>query len=93
MTTVNRRPAAAELDAAEALLRRLAAEHGIHGLRHGDEPGEVVGDLDAGRTYFDVAAFEDGIEAQIGWRPELVVASAPGAGPGRVIGAAGTHAA
>jgi len=82
------RPQPEQLDAAQSLLERLAGEHGLSQLRHGDEFGEVVAVVADGRTYFDVVAFEDAVEGRLGWRPEVVSAAAPGARPGRAIGAA-----
>lgn len=82
------RPEAAQLDAAQALLERVAAEHGLSHLRHGDEFGEVVADVAEGRSYFDVVAFEEAVEGRLGWRPSVVSAAAPGARPGRPVGAA-----
>jgi len=81
------RPEPAQVDAARALLERLAAVHGLSQLRHGDEFGEIVAVVAAGRTYFDVVAFEDAVEGRLGWRPDVVSAAAPGACPGRAVGA------
>ncbi len=39
------RPEAVQLDAAHELLERLAGEHGLSHLRHGDEFGEIVADV------------------------------------------------
>jgi len=75
------------LDAAHELLERLAGEHGLSQLRHGDEFGEIVAVVAAGRGYFDVVAFEDAFEGRLGWRPDVVSAAAPGARPGRPVGA------
>ena len=77
------RPEAAQLDAAQALLERVAAEHGLSHLRHGDEFGEVIADVAEGRSYFDVVAFEQAAEGRLGWRPSVMFAEAPGARPGR----------
>lgn len=77
-----RRPEPEELDLASDLLWRLADEHGLSGLRFGSEPGELVADVGSDRTYFDVAAFEDAVEARLGWRPTVVSSGAPGARPG-----------
>jgi hypothetical protein len=82
------RPEAAQLDAAHELLERLAAEHGLANLRHGDEFGEVVADVADGRSYFDVVAFEEAVEGRLGWRPNVVSSASPGARPGRPVGAA-----
>ena len=81
------RPEPAQLDAAHELLARLAGEHGLSQLRHGDEFGEIVAVVADGRTYFDVVAFEDAVEGRLGWRPDVVSAAAPGARPGRAVGA------
>jgi len=81
------RPEPAQVDAARALLERLAAVHGLSQLRHGDEFGEIVAVVAEGRTYFDVVAFEDAVEGRVGWRPDVVSAAAPGARPGRAVGA------
>ncbi|MHB8294465.1 MAG: hypothetical protein ACYDH5_07515 [Acidimicrobiales bacterium] len=77
-----RRPEPEELDLAADLLGRLADEHGLFSLRLGSEPGELVADVAVDRTYFDVVAFEDDVEARLGWRPALVPSGAPGARPG-----------
>ncbi len=77
-----RRPEVEELDLAADLLGRLADEHGLSSLRHGSEAGELVADVGAERTYFDVIAFEDEVEARLGWRPAVVSSGAPGARPG-----------
>ncbi len=82
------KPEAAQLDAAHELLKRLAAEHGLSHLRHGDEFGEVVADVAEGRSYFDVVAFEDAVEGRLGWRPNMVSSAASGARSGRPVGAA-----
>lgn len=82
------KPEATQLDAAHELLERLAGEHGLSHLRHGDEFGEVVADVAEGRTYFDVVAFEEAVEGRLGWRPSVVSSAAPGTRPGRPIGAA-----
>lgn len=82
------RPAQKELDAAHELLERLAAEHGLRNLRHGDEFGEVVAEVEEGRSYFDVVAFEEAVEGRLGWRPDVVPAGTPGARPGRPVRAA-----
>lgn len=87
------RPDEHELDAAHQLLSRFASEHGLSDLRHGERPGEVIARVDAGRTYFDVVAFEDDVEGRLGWRPDVVPSGAPDARPGRPIRAVGTHAA
>lgn len=79
---VIRRPELEDLDVAADLLWRLADEHGLSGLRFGSEPGEVVVDVGSDRTYFDVVAFEDDVEARLGWRPAVVSSGAPGARPG-----------
>ncbi len=77
-----RRPEPEELDLAADLLGRLADDHGLSGLRHGSEPGELVADVGVDRTYFDIVAFEDDVEARLGWRPAVVPSGAPGARPG-----------
>lgn len=82
------KPEAAQLDAAHELLERLAVEHGLSHLRHGDEFGEIVADVAEGRSYFDVVAFEEAVEGRLGWRPNVVSSAAPGARPGRPVGAA-----
>ncbi|MEX1163833.1 MAG: hypothetical protein WEB03_09650 [Nitriliruptor sp.] len=87
------RPEVRELDAAHRLLSRLADERGLSNLRHGDGAGEVVADVEQGRTYFDIVAFEDDVEGRLGWRPEVVDAEAPGARPGRAVGTGQSHAA
>jgi hypothetical protein len=53
----------------------------------------VVADLDEGRSYFDIVAFKDAVEGRLGWRPDVVVSTAPGALPTRPIGSDGAHAA
>lgn len=58
------KPEAAQLDAAHALLERLATEHGLAHLRHGDEFGEIVADVAEGRSYFDVVTFEEAVEGR-----------------------------
>ena len=87
------RPEAREMDAAHQLLAHFAAKHGLTNLRHGDGPGEVIVDVEAGRTYFDVVSFEDDIQGTVGWRPDVVPSGAPDAKPGRPIGTASTSAA
>lgn len=82
------KPTEHELDAAHELLGRLASEHGLLNLRHGDEFGEVVADVSEGRSYFDVVAFEEAVEGRLGWRPNVVSSGAPGARPGRPVRAA-----
>lgn len=82
------KPDVAQLDAAHELLERLGDEHGLSHLRHGDEFGEVVADIADGRSYFDVVAFEEAVEGRLGWRPNVVSLAAPGARPGRPVGAA-----
>lgn len=77
-----RRPEPEDLELAADLLWRLAAEHGLFGLRVGSEPGELVVDVGGDRTYFDVVGFEDDVEARLGWRPAVVPSGAPGARPG-----------
>ena len=91
--TLMTRPTAHDLDAASVLLNRLAREHGLSNLRHGADPGEIVADLEGERSYFAVIAFEDAVEGRVGWRPDAVPAGAPGARPGRLVGADGTHVA
>lgn len=82
------RPDPTQLDTAAELLQRLAAEHGLSNLRHGDEFGEVIADVADGRSYFDVVTFEDAVEGRLGWRPNVVPSAASGARPGRPVGAA-----
>jgi hypothetical protein len=77
-----------EIDAAQQLLERLASGHGLSNLRHGDEVGEIVADVQEGRSYFDVVAFEEEVEGRLGWRPNVVSSAAPGARPDRRVGAA-----
>jgi len=86
------RPQAAQFDAAQALLERVAAEHGLSHLRHGDEFGEVIADVAEGRSYFVVVASEQAVEGRLGWRPSAVSAAAPGARPGCPGAAANTVA-
>lgn len=81
-------PDATQLDAAAELLHRLAAEHGLSNLRHGDEFGEIVAEVADGRSYFDVVSFENAVEGRVGWRPNVVPSAASGARPGRPVGAA-----
>lgn len=76
------RPDVEDLLGAAGLLGKLAASHGLSNLRLGDEPGEVVVDVAAERTYFDIVAFEDEVEARLGWRPTVTSSGAPGARPG-----------
>ena len=87
-----RRPEPEELDLAADLLWRLAGEHGLASLQVGSEPGELVADVGSDRTYFDVVAFEDDVEARLGWRPAVVPSGAPGARPGSRL-VRRTHAA
>lgn len=87
-----RRPDVAQLDAAHALLERLGEEHGLSRLRHGEEFGEVVADVAVGRSSFDVVAFEESVEGRQGWRTAVVSSAAPGARPGRPVGAASSVA-
>ena len=87
-----RRPEPEELDLATGLLGRLAHDHGLSNLRHGSEPGELVADVGGDRTYFDVVAFEDDVEARLGWRPAVVPSGAAGARPGSKLERR-THAA
>jgi hypothetical protein len=82
------RPDRGQLDAAAELLSRLATEHGLSNLRHGDEFGEIVADVESDRTYFDIVAFEEAVEGRLGWRPDVVPSSASGAQPDRQVGAA-----
>jgi hypothetical protein len=88
-----RHPETADLDGASDLLARLAATHGLTNLRHGSESGEIVADVDQGRSYFDVVAFEVEVEGRLGWRPDVVPSGAPGARPGQPVGAGGRSAA
>ena len=44
-------------------------------------PGELVVAVGDGRTYLDIAAFEDEVESRLGWRPSVVPSSTPGARP------------
>lgn len=92
-TVAPERPEAREMDAAHQLLAHFAAKHGLSNLRHGDGPGEVIVDVEEGRTYFDVVSFEDDVGGTFGWRPDVVPSGAPDANPGRPIGAADTNAA
>ena len=87
------RPEAREMDAAHQLLVHLAAKHGLSNLRHGHVPGEVIVEVDAGRSYFDVVSFENDVQGTVGWRPDVVPSGAPDAKPGRPIGTADTSAA
>lgn len=87
------RPETNELDAAHELLAHFADKHGLVNLRHGDGLGQVIADVAAGRTYFDVVAFELDVEGRMGWRPDVVPSGAPAAKPGRPIGSADTSAA
>jgi hypothetical protein len=51
-------PASPELlDRFAAVLATLGARHGLSNFRHGEE-GEVVADVEPGRTYFDLGRFE-----------------------------------
>lgn len=60
-----RRPEPEDLELAADLLWRLAAEHGLFGLRVGSEPGELVVDVGGDRTYFDVVGFEDDVKLDL----------------------------
>jgi hypothetical protein len=82
---VSRRPNVQELEAAAELLWRLAADHGMSNLHVAQDPGELVVAVGEGRTYFDIAAFEDEVESRLGWRPSVVPSSAPGARPGKSL--------
>jgi hypothetical protein len=74
------RPSDEDLHRAAELLGDLAGRHGLANLRLG-QPGQLVVDVAAERTYLDVVAFEDAVEATLGWRPEVVPSGAEGAKP------------
>jgi hypothetical protein len=84
-----RRPTADELDTANEMLVAVAREHGLANLRHGEQPGELVVDVDDRRDYFDVA-FMDDVEGRVGFRPDVLSSGAPAACSGRSVGSAGT---
>lgn len=88
-----RRPTIEELDAASDMLVAVAREHGLTDVRHGREPGQLVVGAEPGRGYFDVVRFAAEVEGQLGFRPEVLAASAPAVEPGRPIGRPDTHAA
>ena len=75
------------LDAAQVLLEWLSGEHGLSQLCHGAEFVEVLAVFADGRTRFDVVRFEDVVAGRLGRRPKVVSAAAPGACPGRAVGA------
>jgi|GEM_PF-2346697 len=81
------RPSDEELQQAASLLGDLAGRHGLANLRLGD-PGQLVVDVAEDRTYFDVVAFEDAVEATLGWRPDVIPSGAEAPNPrGPVTGA------
>jgi hypothetical protein len=77
-----RRPTRAQLEAAAEMLWRLASLRGLSNLRLGQDPDELVADIEPGHTYFDVVAFEQDVEGRLGWRPAVVLSGAPGARAG-----------
>lgn len=73
-------PASMELlDRFAAVLADLGTRHGLSNLRHGGA-GVVVADVDAGRTYLDLARFELEAESLLGASLCVVSADAPRAG-------------
>jgi hypothetical protein len=66
------------LDRYAAVLVDLGKRHGISHLRHGG-PGTVVADVEAGRTYFDLARFEMEARALLDHDVALVASDAPAA--------------
>ena len=82
MTTV---PTPDQIDTAARLLHDLAAPYGLTRLHHGDEPGEIVADVEPGRTYMDIARFELDIEDRFGWAINVTSARAPRARAGPAI--------
>ena len=82
---MSRRPNVEELEAAAQLLWRLAADNGMSDLHVAQDPGELVVAVGEGRTYLDIAAFEDEVESRLGWRSSVVPSSAPGARPAQSL--------
>lgn len=68
-----------QLDRHVAVLRNLAAKHGLSNLRHSTRPGTLVADVDRGRTYFDLARFEVEAEAILRATVYVLPAGAPAA--------------
>ena len=83
-------PASEELlDRFAAVLANLGARHGLSNLRHGGA-GTVVADVEAGRTYLDLARFELEAESLLGTSLTVVSSDAPRAdrivaGPLRLV--------
>ena len=67
------------LDRFAAVLADLGARHGLSNLRHGGA-GTVVADVEAGRTYLDLARFELEAESLLGTSFTVVSSDAPRAG-------------
>lgn len=61
------------------VLAVLAGTHGLSDLALGDNPGELVATVAAGRTYFDVARFEMAVIDTLGFTVFLTPSTAPGA--------------
>ncbi len=64
------------LDRFAAVLVGLGACHGLSNLRHGGA-GTVVADVEAGRTYLDLARFELEAESLLGTSLTVVSSDAP----------------
>ncbi|MGH3937814.1 MAG: hypothetical protein ACRDTG_04140 [Pseudonocardiaceae bacterium] len=80
------------LDRFAAVLVDLGTRHGLANLRHGGA-GTVVADVEAGRTYLDLARFELEAESLLGTSLTVVSSDAPRAdrivaGPLRSVDAA-----
>lgn len=71
------------LDRFAAVLVGLGARHGLSNLRHGGA-GTVVADVEAGRTYLDLARFELEAESLLGTSLTVVSSDAPRAD--RIVG-------
>jgi hypothetical protein len=61
------------------LLRVLGEQHGLTGLALGDRQGELIADLERGKTGFDVARFELEVMDMIGRDVQVTVTGAPAA--------------
>ncbi len=80
------------LDRFAAVLADLGTRYGLSNLRHGGA-GTVVADVEAGRTYLDLAQFELEAESLLGSSLTVVSSDAPRAsrivaGPLRSVDAA-----
>jgi hypothetical protein len=70
------------LDRFAAVLGGLGARHGLSNLRHGGA-GTVVADVEAGRTYLDLARCE--LEAESLWGTSLTVVSSDAPRADRIV--------